>query len=478
VLKTSVEPLEGTTVKLTVTVPAADVDVAIAEAYSSVGKKMRIPGFRKGHAPRPVVDNYVGREQVLAEATEAVLNDYYAKAIDQEGLRPIESPETEALETVQQGEEFTFEAEVVTRPEFVVENTEGMTIEIFPREVSDAEIDAQIEELRGRFATLELVEGRGVGEGDFALISFVGYVAGETYEGNEVDKYLYEMGRGLMPDEFDAGILGMEPGDEKRIEFAIPDTSSNEAYIGQPAQFDVVVHEIKSKKLPEIDDAFSAEMGFDTLDEMRQDLRVRLDQQKQVGYDRAKEKAAREELALRTPGDLPESMIQARMRSLFTDFDRRLQDQGTTLEAYSSATGLTSETLETELRRDAEQIIREDLALEALFRQLDMEVTDADIDEELSEIARASKSTPEETRRKWEEMGLMAVIREGVMHRKAVNWLMENVTVVEVVPDPDAEDESTIWSTGPSQPAKKPAKKSVKADAEAEVADSTESTEE
>ena len=116
-LKTSVERLEGTTVKLTVTVPAADVDVAIAEAYASVGKKMRIPGFRKGHAPRPVVDNYVGRDHVLAEATEAVLNDYYPKAVDAEGLRPIESPETEALETVQQGEDFTFEAEVVTRPE-------------------------------------------------------------------------------------------------------------------------------------------------------------------------------------------------------------------------------------------------------------------------------------------------------------------------------------------------------------------------
>ena len=439
-LKTTVERLEGTTVKLTITVPAADVDAAIAEAYSSVGKKMRIPGFRKGHAPRPVVDNYVGRDHVLAEATEAVLNDYYPKAVDAEGLRPIESPETEALETVQQGEDFTFEANVVTRPELTLESAEGISIEIAPRAVSDAEMDAQIDELRERFASLEPVEDRGLGANDFALISFVGFVDGETYEGNEVDKYLYEMGRGLMPKEFDEGVLGLEPGAEARVEFEIPDTSSKEEFVGKMAQFDVVIHEIKAKKLPDVDDEFASQMGFDTLDEMKADLHLRLDQQKEIAYTQAKEKAAREELALRTPGDIPESMIQGRMRSLFTDFDRRLQDQGTTLEAYSEATGLTSEVLEAELRKDAEQLIREDLALEALFRDKDMEITDATIDEELAEIARATKSTPEEARKKWEEMGLMAVIREGVMHRLAVNWLMENVTVVEVEPTEDTED--------------------------------------
>ena len=198
-LKTSVEPLEGTTVKLTVTVPAADVDVAIAEAYAAVGKKMRIPGFRKGHAPRPVVDNYVGRDHVLAEATEAVLNDYYPKAVDQEGLRPIESPETEALETVKQGEDFTFEAEVLTRPELTLESAEGITVEVSPREVSDAEMDAQIDELRERFASLEPVEDRGLAENDYALISFVGYVDGETYEATKSTSTCMRWAAGSCP---------------------------------------------------------------------------------------------------------------------------------------------------------------------------------------------------------------------------------------------------------------------------------------
>ena len=480
-LKTSVEHLEGTTVKLTITVPAADVDVAIAEAYSSVGKKMRIPGFRKGHAPRPVVDNYVGREHVLAEATEAVLNDYYPKAVDAEGLRPIESPETEALETVQQGEDFTFEANVVTRPELVLESSDDITVEVAPRAVSDAEMDAQIDELLERFASLEPVEDRGLADNDFALISFVGYVDGETYEGNEVDKYLYEMGRGLMPKEFDDGILGMEAGSDARVEFEIPTTSSKEEFVGKMAQFDVVVHEIKAKKLPDVDDEFASQMGFDTLAEMKEDLHLRLDQQKQVAYDREKEKASREEIARRTPGDIPESMIQGRMRSLFTDFDRRLQDQGTSLEAYSEATGLTSEILEAELRKDAEQLIREDLALEALFRLQGMEVTDADIDEELTEIARATKSTPEEARKKWEEMGLMAVFNEGVMHRLAVGWLMENVTVVEVEPTDETEDapaEPKAAKKRSKKPAKNPAEEATNTDTDTDAPAEAESTEE
>ena len=474
-LKTSVERLEGTTVKLTVTVPAADVDVAIAEAYSAVGKKMRIPGFRKGHAPRPVVDNYVGRDHVLAEATEAVLNDYYPKAVDAEGLRPIESPETEALETVQQGEDFTFSADVVTRPELVLESADDIVVEIAPREVSDAEMEKQIDELLERFATLEPVEDRGVAENDHALISFVGYVDGETYEGNEVDKYLYEMGRGFMLKDFDDGILGMKTGDDARVEFEISAASSKEEYVGKMAQFDVVIHEIKAKKLPDVDDEFAAQMGFDTLVEMKEDLHLRLDQQKQVAYDREKEKASREEIARRTPGDIPESMIQGRMRSLFTDFDRRLQDQGTSLEAYSEATGLTSEILEAELRKDAEQLIREDLALEALFRLKGMEVTDKDIDDELAEIARATKSTPEEARKKWEDMGLMAVFSEGVMHRLAVGWLMENVTVIEVEPT-EKTDEASAEPAGKKKTAKKPANKTAKkADVKAdEVTETTE----
>jgi trigger factor len=452
VLTTSVERLEGTTVKLTVTVPAADVNASIALAYGAVGTKLRIPGFRKGHAPRPVVDNYVGREYVLAEATESLVNTWYPRAVDAEDLRPIESPELDELDTVQPDTDYTFTLEVETRPEFELDSYDGIEVEVPRRAVNDADIDVQLVELRERFASLEPVEDRGIQVDDFVLLSFVGYVDGETYEGNEVDKYLYELGKGLMPPEFDEGILGLKTGDETRIEFTIPETSSNEDYVGKPAQFDVTIHEIKAKVLPPVDDAFAGEMGFETVELMRADLRARLDVQRLMNYNQVKEKAAREALALRVPGDIPEPMVKSRMTSLEGDFNARLKDQGLDLEQYANLTGLTRETFEAELARDAEAAVREDLALEALFRKLGYEVTDADLDAELQEVADASKTTVEEAREKWKHMGLMAVIAEGVMHRRAVGWLMENVETVEREDKPEGEGE-------PAEAAKKPAKK-------------------
>jgi trigger factor len=452
VLTTSVERLEGTTVKLTVTVPAADVDASIAEAYKTIRGKLRIPGFRKGHAPTAVVDNFAGREYVMTEATEGLVNDWYPRAVDAEGLRPIESPELDELDVVEAGKDFTFTLEVNLRPELTVDSYDDITVTVPRREVNDADIDAQLDEIRERFASLEPVEDRGVELTDFVLLSFVGYVDGETYEGNVVDKYLYELGRGLMPIEFDQGILGLATGAETRVEFTIPDTSSNVEFVGKPAQFDIVIHEIKAKKLPEVDDDFATEMGFESVELMRTDMRNRLDVQRAMNYNQQLEKGAREVLASRTPGDIPESMIKSRMQSLESDFNARLKEQGLTLEQYASMTGLTREVFEESLSKDAEEQVREDLALEALFRQVGFEVTDADIDTELEEVARASSSTIEEAREKWKAMGLMAVIAEGVMHRRAVGWLMENVKVVEAEDAaPDAEKAA--------EPAKKPAKK-------------------
>jgi trigger factor len=270
-----------------------------------------------------------------------------------------------------------------------------------------------------------------------------------------------------MPVEFDDGIKGLEPGAEARVEFPIPDTSSNPDYVGKTAQFDVTVHEIKAKKLPEVDDAFAGEMGFDTVELMYDDMRSRLDLQRLLNWERAKEKKAREEIARRTPGDIPKPMIESRVSSLETDFARRLEEQGMTLDQYAQMAGLNQETFTRLMAADAEQQVREDLALEALFRALGMEVTDADIDQELEDIAQASKTTAEEARKKWEDMGLMAVLAEGVMHRKAVGWLMENVKTVEV-----EEAEEGAEPSAPAEGTKKTTKKRAsKKKAETEVAE-------
>ena len=430
-LTTSVEPLEGNHIKLTVTVPAEEVDGAIAKAYESVGKKVRIPGFRKGHAPRQVVDNYMGKEHVLSEATEGLVDSTYPTAIDAENLRPIASPDVEEVAIVVPGEAYTYVADVEIRPELTLTHIDGIAVTVPPKDVTDAQIDEQVEVARERFASLEPVEDRPVAATDFALISFVGDVDGESYEGNEVDKYLYELGKGQMPPEFDEGLIGMSAGDEKRIEFTIPETSSNEEYVGKIAGFQVTVHEIKAKVLPEVDDEFAVSVGgYDDVAAMRQDLRIRLQASQTLQHERAKEEALKAQLAERLEGEVPESMVRTKTGQLMRDFQNMLDERGMTVEAYVAAIGAPIEALEADINNQAAQVVKEELALEALFRMEGMEISDEDVREEIATMISGNESVDDMLAR-WTENGLLPIVREQIVQQRAVRWLLENGTITE-----------------------------------------------
>jgi len=463
VLKTAVERLEGSKVKLTVTVPAEDVDRAVDSAYKTLSQKYRFPGFRPGKAPRPILDQQIGKENILAEATESVVNESYSKALDLEQLRPIESPELEELDVVVPGSEFTYEAEIEVRPELELTDYAGFEVPLPEREATQDDIDVQLEVARERFASLEPVEDRGVEPGDFVLLSFTGDVDGEPYEGNVVDKYLYEMNRGLMPAEFDTGIVGAKPGDERRVDFEIPETSSNAEFVGKKAGFDITIHEIKSKVLPQVDDEFAANVGgFDSAEEMIADLKSRIDLQKGNAHDRLREQRARELLAAKLEGEVPEAMLLSRQQTMMRDFLNMLESREMPIDQYLQSNGIDMDTLEADIKNQAEQSIREELALEALFRHQGMEVTDEDIDAELAEIATSTETSAEDARKRWEELGLMAVIREQIMHRKAIMWLLDNITVTEETPAGETETESK----GTKKTAPKKAARNKKKDAE------------
>ncbi len=478
-MKTSVEKLEGTNVKLTVTVSAQDVDRAIDGVYASVAQQVKVPGFRKGKAPRPVIDTHVGREQVLREATEAVVNDTYPRAVDAEGLRPIDSPEVDELDIVEPGKEFTYVAQVETRPELALGTHDDITIELPSATASDREIDAQLTYMAERFATLEPVTDRGVQVEDFVLISFVGKVDGEDYEGGTVDKYLYEMSRGLMPIEFDRGLIGVKAGEETRIEFPIPESSSRPDYVGRTATFDVTVHEIKAKTLPPFDDEFAGNVGgFDTLDELRADTRQKMDAQKGLAQMQLKEREARAALAARLEGDVPSVLVESRASAMMRDFATGLEQRGATLEHYVETMGVSPEQIKTDVEAQAIESVREELALEALFREQGMEVTDADIDEELGMLTgqSAGESSPEELRQRWEEAGVMGAVREQIMHKKAMMWLLDHVKVTEKLDTAEGEEPAggadvPAGTEATKKPAKKRAtKKKTEAAAEPEKA--------
>jgi trigger factor len=424
-LKTSVERLQGIRVKLTVELTAEEVDRAIAEAYTDAASRVRVPGFRAGKAPRPVIDTYVGHDAVVAQALEDLVESSYPRALDAERLRPIEPPDVGTLDGLTPGQAYSFTAEMDVRPELALSSTTGLYVTVPPATSTDREVDAQIDYLRDRFATLEPVEDRGVAADDFALISFTGTVDGEAYDGNVIDKFLYEMGSGQMPAEFDSAMLGAKPGATVHAEFPVPDTSSNPEYVGRTAAFEITLHEVKAKRRPAADDAFAGDVGgFDTIADLRDDIRAKLDENKQVGHVKTVEREARKALAARLVGDVPKAMIKTRTDELAHDFFESMQERGYSFEDYTQATGVDDQQLRADLTVEAEARIRDEFALEALARALGMEVAEEEVTAE------------------------------------AVRWLMENVEVVDG--DPDATDATATAAKPAAKKAAKPKKAAAK----------------
>lgn len=456
-MKTTVEKLEGNRVRLTVIHAPQEVNEAITAAYTHVARQVKLPGFRPGKAPRPLIDAHVGRESVLAEALEELVEHSYPRALDELRIRPISRPDTGDLTMVEEDAEHTYAAEVDVRPEFTLSSIENLTAEVPPANSTDAEIDAQIEYLRDRFATLDIVEGRGIESGDFALLSFTGTVDGKPAEDLTVDKYLYEVGRGIMPPEFDAGIVGVETGGKARVEFAVPETAANTDYVGKPAVFDIEVHEIKAKVLPELDDELASNIGgFETMVELRTDIRTKLDENKATAHTRLLERSARLALSERLVGDIPGELVASRTDAMTEEFFDSLKDQGMTIDEYLEATDLNAEQIQADIAREAALRVRDELALEALFVKAGLEYTDEELDHEIEQLAGADKITPSEMRERLVQSGVIGILRERLMHRHATRYLMDNVEVIEADPNAEAAEKPKAKK---KPAAKKPSKK-------------------
>lgn len=456
-MNSTVEHLEGNRVRITVQHTGDEVKAAIGESYSRIAQKLRLPGFRPGKAPRPIIDTHVGRESVLAETLEELVERSYPRALEELRLRPIERPDTGELDSVVEGEGHTYTAEVDIRPELVLTSIEDLKAVVPPSKTADAEIEAQIDYMRDRFATLEVVEGRGIVDGDFALLSFVGTVDGQPAEDLTVDKYLYEVGKGIMPQQFDAGLVGATVGSNTHIEFPVPETAANTDYVGKPAAFDVEIHEIKAKALAVADDEFAGNVGgFETIEELREDIRTKLDENKATAHGRLIERAAREALSERLEGDIPPALIGSRAEAMTEEFFDSLKEQGMTIQDYLESTGVTQEEIEKDVSVEAALRVRDELALEALFRQAGLELDEGEVDREVEKLATEEKVPVARMRERLIEAGIMAYIRERVIHRHATRWLMDNVEVIEEAPEPAA----TKTEVKPKKPAaKKPSKK-------------------
>lgn len=452
-VETKVESLEGNKVKVTVTVDAADIDGRIKKTYKDFARKYNFPGFRKGKAPRPVIDNALGAEAVVATVTDELLNNTWTAAMDEAKLSPVGGPSMEDTELVRAGEPYEYTFTIEVRPEMELSSYEPVAIEMPFAEATEAEIEEQLQAMAEHYTDYEDASAATkMKPENYADLTMKATDA----EGNEIasltsESRLFGPGTGMFSEAFDAEILGMKKGQTKEFTLDIPADEQAVLLAGQagkPVTFEVTCNVVKKKVTPEVTDEWAKEtMGFESVEDMRERIKESLEMQKGNMMPRIKENNIMVELRERVEGDVPEAMVEEAETSLLQDFFGQLQQAGMTFDAYLGSQGITPDQFKADLKAQSADHVKEELALEAWARHNNMEVTDEDIS---AEFAKTGVEDPAALEQEWREAGRLHLIRTGLLRQKAIEDLMENAQVTEVDFAAKAAEE------------KKPAKKTTK----------------
>lgn len=425
-MKATVETLEGNKVKVSVEVDEAEFESAVDDAFRRIAREVRIPGFRPGKAPRRVLEAQLGSGFAREEALRHALPEYYAEAVKEHEVDVIAPPEID-ITTGEETGPVAFDAVVEVRPTIEVTGHHDLTVTIPSPVVTDEEVDAQVERLRANFAELAPVD-RPATDGDNVTIDIAGWEDDEPVSGLTADDYLYEVGAGAVVAEIDDQLRGAKVGDILEFTAEHPDPDS-EAEL----RLRILVKEVKEKVLPDVDDEWANEASeFDTVEELREDLRKRSATTKVVMAQMSlRNEAAQQAGALVDLDDVPEAMVAAEMEHRLQDMAMRLQAQGMELETYLQLSGQDQEAFIAELREAAELAARADLALRGIAAAEGLEATEDELDEELEKLAERVEQTPAEVRLALEEGGQLPAVRSDLAKRKALDWLVEHVDVLD-----------------------------------------------
>jgi len=428
VAKSKFEALDDGKVRLTATVDVATVDAVIAKIYRDAAKKYKFPGFRPGKAPRSVVEKAVGTEYAGVMATDEVINASFPQLIDEAGYRVIGRPSFDEEAFIEEGQDFVYTVEFEVRPVCTLKSTK-VKATMPPREATDTEVDAQVDTIRGRFAQLKKTKSRTIKDDDFVLLSFTSMIDGEPYEGSEVENYPYQLGKNMMPPEFEEAIVGAKPGDTVETEFVLEDSGENTEFAGKTITFSITLHEIQAPELPEVNDDLAQMSGFENVEEMRAEIKKSIDDKKAGSYDNVLRQRLASALGEQLKGDIPEVLIEARANTLKRELAQMLQQNDMTLEQYIAATGTAPEEFEKDVITQAEMALSEELALEALARAEKLEPSDKDIAKEFEKMAKESDVTAAQMQERFEEAALMTTLRDDLARRNAVEWLVEHAEI-------------------------------------------------
>ena len=386
-MSVQVENLEKNMAKLTIEVSAEDLEKALEAAYQKEKNKISIPGFRKGKVPRAMVEKMYGAAVFYEEAANILMQQNYPAAVEESGADIVSRPTIDIVQ-IEKGKPFIFTAEVAVRPEVTLGKYMGVTVTKIDCTVSDEEVAEALEKERNNNSRTISVTDRPVQEGDTAVIDYEGFVDGVAFEGGKGENHSLEIGSHSFIDTFEDQLVGKNVGDEVEVNVTFPEQYHAADLAGKPAMFKVKINEIKAKELPELDDEFAQDVSeFDTLAEYTEDLKKRLEEQKENEAKRTKEDEAIQKIIDKSKMELPDAMVDTQCENMIEEFAQRIAQSGLSMEQYMQFSGLTLDALKEQVRPEAVSRIQSSLVLEAIAKAENIEVTDEDIDAEIEKMA-------------------------------------------------------------------------------------------
>ncbi|GAA0483653.1 trigger factor [Salinibacillus aidingensis] len=418
------EKQEGNEGVLTFEVDAKEFDSALDQAFKKVVKDVQIPGFRKGRVPRPIFEKRFGVEALYQDAVDLVLPEAYTKAIDEAGIEPVDQPDVD-IEQIEKGKDLIFTAKVTVKPEVKLGDYKGLEVEEQDTSVTDEDVENEIKQLQERHAELVVKEDGKIEEGDTVVFDFEGFMDGEPFEGGSAENHSLEVGSGQFIPGFEDQLIGKEAGEESEIEVTFPEDYHAEDLAGKPATFKVKIHEVKGKELPELDDEFAkdADDEAESLDELKEKTKKRLQEQKEQDADNQKRESLVEQASENAEVDIPNAMVESELDRMLQEFEQRLQMQGMTLDMYQQFSGQGQDELKEQMREDAKKRVQTNLTLEAIAETENLQATEEDINEELENMAKSYQMEVEQIKQALG--GNTDMLKDELKLRKAIDFLVD-----------------------------------------------------
>ena len=427
-MKVTVENGENQQVTLTIEVEAAEVNKAVEQACKRLANRVSIPGFRKGKAPRMIVERHVGKDAVLQEAFDIVAPKALSKAFDEQKIDPVTRPSVD-IETLEEGKDLVFKATVTPRPEVKLGDYKGLNVPKNEVNITDEDVEKQRKTFQDRQGKLvDAPEGAEVKDGDFTTLDFKGFVDGEAFDGGEGKDYPLQIGSNSFIPGFEDQLVGAKIGEERDVNVKFPEEYHAKELAGKDATFKCTIRSIKTKELPAIDDELAKKVSkFETLDELKADIRKNLEENAERTAENDQKSAAIEMATNNITVDIPAVMIDNRVTAMIQEMAMRLEQQGMKLEQYLQYAGTDIAKLREQYRETAEKNVKTDLMLEEVAKAEDIKVEAKDLDEEVAAMAAAYGATPQQVQKIIKEQGRIGDLAASVLRKKTAQFIIDNI---------------------------------------------------